>query len=123
MEELMKIDRRTMLAGTAAAGLTAGLGMGRSFGQGAKPITVVVGFAPGGSGDVFARIVAQGLTEELGRTVIVDNKAGAGGLIAADYVLRQPPDGNTLMLATGSMATTAPISQKTPPYNPATDIG
>lgn len=115
----MLIDRRSLLVGAAAAGL----GIRSGFAQSAKPVSLVVGFAPGGSGDVFARIVGQGLTEELGRTVVVENKAGAGGLIAADYVLRAAPDGLTLLLATGSVATTAPISQKNPPYNPATDVG
>jgi tripartite-type tricarboxylate transporter receptor subunit TctC len=123
----MDINRRTLLLGSAFAGLGTGLGVGPradlAFAQNNRPISLVVGFAPGGSGDVFARIVAQGLTQEAGLTVIVENKAGAAGLIAADYVLRAKSDGNTLMLATGSMATTAPLSKKNPPFNPATDVG
>ena len=70
-----------------------------------RPIRVVVGFAPGGSTDVTARIVAERLSAALGQQVIVDNRAGAGGNIGADIVAKSEPDGHTVLMATtGVMA-------------------
>lgn len=81
-----------------------------------------VGFPPGGSGDLFARFLADALRDELNRPVIVENKPGAGGLTVATGFLRAPKDGTQLMLATGSTAVAAPISRAKPPYNPVTDF-
>jgi tripartite-type tricarboxylate transporter receptor subunit TctC len=64
-----------------------------------KPITTVVGFAPGGGTDTVSRIIAKTLGEQLGQQVLTDNKAGAGGNIATDYIVRSAPDGYTLYLA------------------------
>jgi len=64
-----------------------------------KPITTVVGFAPGGGTDTVSRIVAKTLGEQLGQQVLTDNKAGAGGNIATDIVVRAAPDGYTIYLA------------------------
>lgn len=114
----MIISRRTFVLGTAAAGLAPLCALAQS----ARVIRLVVGFPPGGSGDVFARIVSQGLAEELGRTTVVDNRPGAGGIIAGEAVIRAEPDGATLIMHTGSSAITAPITQKVPPYNAVTDF-
>ncbi|HYG53727.1 MAG TPA: tripartite tricarboxylate transporter substrate binding protein [Burkholderiales bacterium] len=65
----------------------------------AKPITTVVGFAPGGGTDTVSRIVAKTLGDQLGQQVLTDNKAGAGGNIATDFVVRAAPDGYTIYLA------------------------
>lgn len=67
-----------------------------------KPIKLVVGFSAGGAGDTLARLVATRLGEKLGQSVIVDNKPGAGTRIAAEFVVRSPADGYTLMLVTSS---------------------
>lgn len=81
-----------------------------------------VGFPPGGSGDLFARILADGLREELKRSVVVENRPGAGGMTVAINFMRSPKDGNHLMLATGSTAVAAPISRAKAPYNPVEDF-
>src|SRR5919201_2170999 len=71
----------------------------------AKPITTVVGFEPGGGTDTVGRIVSKTLSEQIGQQAVVENRAGAGGDIAVDYVARSVPDGYTLVLANvGSLA-------------------
>jgi tripartite-type tricarboxylate transporter receptor subunit TctC len=70
-----------------------------------KPVRIVVGFAPGGGNDIFARIIATKMTERTGWTVVIENKAGAGGRLAADHVATQPADGHTVLIgASGAMA-------------------
>jgi tripartite-type tricarboxylate transporter receptor subunit TctC len=87
-----------------------------------KPIKLIVGFAPGGSTDIVARIVAQRLGERLGQTVTVDNKAGAGGTIGADQTAKSAPDGYTLTLGTTSTHAIAAGAYSKLPYNPVTDF-
>lgn len=73
-----------------------------------KPIRVIVGFAPGGTTDVMARILSQALSESLGQTVVIDNKPGASGNIAASEVVRAAPDGHTFLIAPSSVETANP---------------
>ena len=87
-----------------------------------KPIKLIVGFAPGGSTDIVARIVAQRLGERLGQNVVVDNKAGAGGTIGADITAKSAPDGYTLTLGTTSTHAIAPGAYSKLPYDPVADF-
>ena len=87
-----------------------------------RPVKLVVGFAPGGSTDIVARIVAQRLGEKLGQTVIVENKAGAGGTIGADSVAKAAPDGYTLTLGTTSTHAIAAGAYSKLPYDPVKDF-
>ncbi|MFZ2738239.1 MAG: tripartite tricarboxylate transporter substrate binding protein [Burkholderiaceae bacterium] len=78
-----------------------------------RPVTLVVGFAPGGGTDTVGRIIAKTLSENLGQQVVVENRAGAGGNIATDYVARAEPDGYTLLLGNvGSLAVAPHILPK-----------
>jgi tripartite-type tricarboxylate transporter receptor subunit TctC len=87
-----------------------------------KPIRIIVGFAAGGGNDLFARLIGQKLGESLGQNVIVENKPGAGGRLAVDFVKNQPADGYTVMVAaTGQMAIAAAIFPKLP-YHPTRDF-
>ena len=70
----------------------------------AKPIRIVVGFAPGGPTDIYARLIGQKLTATWGQPVIVDARPGASGTIGADLVAKSPPDGYTLMVPSFSIA-------------------
>src|SRR5438094_2744893 len=87
----------------------------------AKPITTVVGFEPGGGTDTTARIVAPALSDLLGQQVVVENRAGAGGDIAVDYVAKSVPDGYTLVLANVGALAVNPHILKTP-YDPLKDL-
>jgi tripartite-type tricarboxylate transporter receptor subunit TctC len=85
----------------------------------ARPVRLVVSYPPGGGADVMARLVAPKLSEALGQQVVVENKPGASGQIAADLVARSAPDGYTLLLDASSFATNPALFPKLP-YNPAT---
>src|SRR5256886_17017388 len=75
-----------------------------------RPIRMVVGFAAGGGNDLFARLVGQKLSENIGQPVIIENKPGAGGRIAGEYVKRQPPGGYTILVgASGQMGNAAAV--------------
>jgi tripartite-type tricarboxylate transporter receptor subunit TctC len=86
-----------------------------------RPITLVVSFPPGGSTDISARLVAPGLTEILGKPVIVENRAGAGGNIAMGYVARSAPDGYTFLVASSVFVVNSSL-YKNAPYDPFKDF-
>ena len=81
----------------------------------AQPVKMIVGFPPGGTTDVIARMVAQGLTESLGKAFVVDNRAGASGTIGAGQVAKSEPDGHTLLMSSSTHGT-APSLYANLPY-------
>ena len=87
-----------------------------------KPIKIIVPFAPGGNVDVTARVIAPALQEALGQPVIVENKPGAAGTIGADFVVRSPADGYTLLMGSNSTFSVAPALNPKNPYNPTKDF-
>ena len=106
-----------MLKASAAAivfslGCAANVSMAQDFPS--KPIRLLVGFPPGGNADVGARIVAQKMSDGLGRQVLVENRAGAGGVVANSTVAKSPPDGYTLLLVIGGFVTQAATMKKLP---------
>jgi|SRR6185503_3011672 len=88
----------------------------------AKPVRMIVPFAPGGNVDINARAVAPGLGQLLGQQVIVDNRAGAGGTIGTDVVAKSPPDGYTLLMASSSIMTNGPAVYPKLPYDIVRDF-
>jgi tripartite-type tricarboxylate transporter receptor subunit TctC len=87
----------------------------------AKPVRLVIGLAPGGATDIQARLFAQKLTESMGRPVVVENRAGAGGTIAYAQVAKSPPDGYTLMGISSGYTITPAVYSKLP-YDPLKDF-
>jgi tripartite-type tricarboxylate transporter receptor subunit TctC len=87
-----------------------------------RPVSMVVGFAPGGGTDTVARILAKTVGDALGQQIVVENKAGAGGNIATDYVAHAAPDGHTLLLGNVGSLTVAPHLVANLPYDPLRDF-
>ena len=88
----------------------------------AKPLRVIVPFAPGGSTDIFARLVAERLSASLSQPVVVENRAGASGNIGADAVAKSPPDGYTLLMATTGVMAINNALFKSMAYDAAKDL-
>jgi tripartite-type tricarboxylate transporter receptor subunit TctC len=79
-----------------------------------RPVRLVLGFAPGGAPDVIARVVAKQLTSQAGQSFVLDNRAGANGVLAADIVANANPDGHTLLVTPGAFAVNPSIYRKLP---------
>ena len=115
------MDRRTALRALAAAGLVPWGVLQAQPAFPAKALRIVVPFAAGGVGDLTARAVATGLAARLGQPVVIDNRPGAVGVVAADAVARAEPDGHTLFLMSNGTAVTASLF-KALPYDTVADF-
>jgi tripartite-type tricarboxylate transporter receptor subunit TctC len=114
-------SRRRLLV--QATTLAAGIGIGPHVSaQTTRPIRVLVGFAAGGGNDVIARLVAQKMSEGAAGQVLVDNKTGASGLIAADILAKAPADGTTLMVAAQTTYAVAPQLYKSVAFDAPRDV-
>ena len=116
---MILMQRRLLLKRVAAASLAAPGVL--AFAQTAPPLRILVGAPPGGSTDALARELAPEMGRQLSRTVIVENKSGAGGNLAADAVARAAPDGNTLLLSFTSHTINATLYPKLP-FDPVADF-
>ena len=112
--------RHLLIALTAAWFAIGGQAVAQGFP--AKPIRLIVPDATGGSPDQLSRLLAQKLSESMGQQVIVDNRAGAAGVLAADLAAKSPPDGYTLLLTTTSIYAILPNLRKNLPYDPVKDF-
>lgn len=112
----MNLSRRATLAALALPGLA------RAQTWPARPLRVVVPFAPGGATDLIARLIAENLARPLGQQVAVENRAGAFGILGADAVAKAAPDGYTLLAGSPGPMAVNPLVYKTLPYDPARDF-
>ena len=121
--QIIPFDRRRFLGACAAVLGVAGPGLSRAAADyPIKPITVIVPYAPGGQGDVFARLVGDRLARALGQPVLVDNRPGASGALGTRMVAKAPADGYTLLLGqTGEIAVNG-VAMKNPGYDALKDL-
>jgi tripartite-type tricarboxylate transporter receptor subunit TctC len=118
-----RLNRRGVLAATALAAVLGVAGLqAAAQPYPARPITLVVPFPPGGSTTILARIIADKLSDALGRPFVVDNRGGAGGSIAARQVARSAPDGYTLLIAFSATLAISPSMFPNVGYDPRTDF-
>ena len=115
------MNRSTFVSAIAAV-LLAGTSAQAQHSFPSRPITLLVGFAAGGATDTAARIIAKKLSENLGQSVVVDNRAGAGGNIAHQQIATAAPDGYTILLGSVGPLAVAPHLVKDLPYDPQKDI-
>jgi tripartite-type tricarboxylate transporter receptor subunit TctC len=109
----MKLQRRQFLqraAGAAALLVTSGIANAQTYP--ARPVRLVIGYTPGGSADLTARLMGQWLSEKLGQSFVIENRPGGGTNIATEAVVRAPPDGYTLMLVAPANAINATLYEK-----------
>lgn len=113
------VHRSLVALSFVALAICAGVAAAQSYPS--KPVRVIVPFAPGGSTDIVARLLAPRLSENLGQSVVVENRAGGGTTIGMDYVAKSAPDGHTLGVATLTFALNPSLFPKLP-YNTEKDF-
>lgn len=116
------IRRRTLVSGVGAAVATLAVPALRAQTLPTAPVRIIVGFPPGGGTDILARVLAPKLQEMWKTNVLIENKAGAAGVLAADFVAKQPADGTTLLMAHINSHAIAPALQPRLSYNAETDF-
>jgi tripartite-type tricarboxylate transporter receptor subunit TctC len=114
-----KPSRRALLTSALVLSAVAGLGTAQADN---KPIKLMVGFPPGGGTDAIARLLAEPMKDALGTAVVVDNKPGAGGQLAAQALKAAAPDGSTLFLSHDHSVSILPLVVKNPGFDPAKDF-
>ncbi|TMJ95353.1 MAG: tripartite tricarboxylate transporter substrate binding protein [Alphaproteobacteria bacterium] len=117
---MISYPRVTVICVVLAAHMMVASAMGQDYPS--RPVTIVVGYTPGATSDLLARTMAERLSAVWGQSVIVDNKSGVGGNIAATYVARAPGDGYTLMVGTDAMMTSNVFLYKNTPFDPVKDF-
>lgn len=115
----MNLHRRHLLASALAASVLPAL---PAWADGTKPVRILVGFPPGGGSDAIARLLADKLKDVLGIPVVVDNRPGAGGQIAAQVLKAAPADGTTLFLTHDHTISILPLVVKNPGFDPVSDF-
>lgn len=116
------MKRRTFVNALGASSLLSLAGASRAQQAGGKTLRIIVPFAPGGSGDITARMLGEFITKKTDQAVVVENKPGANGIIGVEAAKRSPNDGSVLMLATTSTHLANPSMFKTLPYDPEKDF-
>ena len=115
------LNRRALVGAAVALAAVTGSGWASAQAFPSKPLRIVVPFAAGGAGDLTARIVAAELSQSLGQPVTIENRPGAGGVVAAETVARAEPDGHTMFLMSNGTAVTASLF-KSLPYDTLKDL-
>ncbi|PZW50900.1 tripartite-type tricarboxylate transporter receptor subunit TctC [Humitalea rosea] len=114
------VSRRPLLGALAALAAPATRASAQAYPS--RPVRIIIGYPPGGSNDVTARIIQPKLQELLGQPVIIENRPGANATLGADYVVRSDPDGYTLFLASSSPLVIAPFTSAHVPYDTGRDF-
>ena len=123
MDNAMPLPRRRLLQLAAgAAALGAAPRIARAEAWPTRPVHLVVGFSPGSASDINARLIGQWLSERLGQSFVVDNRSGAGGNIASEFVVRAKPDGYTLLYGSTAIAINASLYEGRLTFNVLRDL-
>jgi tripartite-type tricarboxylate transporter receptor subunit TctC len=117
---MFRFTRRHVVVSLLAAAL--GMASGMASAQSPKTVKILVGFAPGGGTDAIARLLGERLKDELGASVVVENKPGAGGQLAAQALKVAPADGSTFFISHDHTVTILPLVSKNPGFDPAHDF-
>jgi tripartite-type tricarboxylate transporter receptor subunit TctC len=116
LEHLEGVDMKKLMRTACAVLLAAAAGIAAAQTYPARPVKIVVPFAPGGNLDVTARLIAESMARQLGQPFVVENRAGAGGALGSDAVAKSPPDGYTLVAGTTATTIVSPLLIPNAPY-------
>src|SRR5712691_13249187 len=116
----MKSSRAALLGIAGLLGLAASAAAQNPYPN--RAIRLVVDTSPGGLTDILGRLAADGLAQQLGRQVVVENKSGASGNLAIEYVVKSPPDGYTLMICAGGNVVIKPFLEHSLVFDPLVDV-